>query len=85
MAPRLFLDGRIDLLRDAQIFSTVNANSDYWKIEIDGCNKDKMMLGSYHRPQMFIQTMLGLKNALLTSESTMARILLIVNRHCKLV
>lgn len=57
------MDECIDSLRSAKIFSTLDANSGYWKIEIDPRDRDKTTFTSHHGLYRFVRMPLGLKNA----------------------
>lgn len=53
----------INLLGKASFFSTLDANSEYWQIEINDANKDKTAITSYHSLCRFVRMPFGLCNA----------------------
>lgn len=57
------MDKGIDYLGDAAVFSTLDANSGYWQMEIGECDRDKFLFTSYHGRYRFIGMPFGLRNA----------------------
>lgn len=68
---RLPMDECTDSLEKATVFSTLDANSGYWRIEIDEGNQEKTALTSNCRPHLFMKMAFGLKNALATFQMAM--------------
>lgn len=60
-----------DSLGEAKIFSTLESNSGYWKIEIDKRDWSKTAFTSHHGPFQFMRIPLGFKNALATFRRAM--------------
>ena len=57
------MDECIDNLGDAKIFSTLDANSGYWRILIEPKDRDKTMFKTHFRAYAFPRMSFGLKNA----------------------
>lgn len=47
--PLSVLDELIDSLADAQVFPTLDANSGYWRVEVDRSDGEKISFTSHHR------------------------------------
>lgn len=58
------MDEYIDSLGKATVFSTLNANSGYWQIEIYEKHRDETAFTSNHGPFQVIRISFGLRNAL---------------------
>lgn len=54
------MDKGIDFFDEAAVFSTLEANSGYWKIEIESEDRDEADFTSYHRPHRFLRMRIGL-------------------------
>lgn len=67
-------DECIFYLDEAAIFSTSNASSGYWDVEIGEADQDETACTSHHQLGRFICITLGLQNASKTSQSTMEAI-----------
>ena len=61
--PSLRMDGCIDSLGDATVFTTPDCNSRYWQVEIAEEDRDKTTFASHCGLYRFIDMPLGLKNA----------------------
>ena len=57
------MDECIDSLGDARVFSTLDANSGYWQIEVDPNDRDKTAFTSHFGLYRFKRMPFGLKNA----------------------
>ena len=57
------MDECMDSLGTAKTFSTLDANSGYWQVEIDPKDRDKTAFTSHHGLYRFIRMPFGLKNA----------------------
>lgn len=57
------MGNRIDSIGDAIIFSTVEANSDYWQIEVSRDDYEKKKFISNHSLYQFHSMFSGLQNA----------------------
>lgn len=64
------MDECINLLGEAMIFSTLDASSDYWQVEIDKCNREKTVF-SIHGLYQFFCMPFELKNAPVTFQRAM--------------
>lgn len=69
----------IDSLRKAAVFSTLDANSKYWRVETDEKDHNKTDFTSHHRLHQFIRILFGLRKTPATFQRTMNIILLSVN------
>lgn len=54
LLPRM--DKCMESLGDAQVFSTLDASSGYWKTKVEDGNRDKMAFKSHNGPLCFICT-----------------------------
>lgn len=66
---------RIDFIGEAQIFLKLDANSGYWRIEIDECDRSKTAFTSHHGLFSFVRIPFTLNNAPLTFQRVMDVIL----------
>ena len=57
------MDECIDSLGDAEIFTSLDANSGYWQIEMDAATKDRSAFVSHHGMYQFVRMPFGLRNA----------------------
>lgn len=62
----------IDSLVKATVFSTLDANSGFWRIKIEDADREKTAFTLHHSLYYFIQMPFGLQNAAGTSQRTMA-------------
>lgn len=65
----------VDYFRDADMFSTLDANLDYWKVEIDECNRGKTAFTSHYDRNQFSRKRFEQNNALTTSQQAIDVIL----------
>lgn len=79
------MDECIDSLGQATIFTTLDANSGYWQIEIDDDGRDKTSFTSHHGLFRFKRMPFGLKNAPGTSQRVVDVILATVKWQFALV
>lgn len=73
--PFLRMNEFIDSLRDAKVSSRRDANSGYWRIEVDDRDQDKTAITSHYGPYKFIGVPLWLENATVALLGAMAVIL----------
>lgn len=57
------MDEHIDSLRDVCVFTTLDCNSRYWRVEISEEDRDKATFMSHHEMYRFTRMPLRLKNA----------------------
>lgn len=69
--PIVQMDECIDSLRDALIFSTVDANHSYWQVETEDPDRNMTSFTFHHGLYWFSGMQLGLCNALRTFHRTM--------------
>lgn len=79
------MDQCIDSLGEATVFSTLNANSGYWQVEIEEHYRNKTPFPSHHNLCSFVRMPFGLKNAPGTFQQTMDVIVACVNWQFALV
>lgn len=83
--PISLMDKCIDSLCKATVFSTLDANSAYWYIEIDDAEKKKTAITSNHGLFRFVRIPFKLQNAPETFQRTMDMISSCVKRQIVLV
>ena len=79
------MDECIDSLGDARIFSTLDANSGYWRIPIAPKDQDKTSFTMHFGTYAFTRMLFGLKNVLATYQRAIDKILTSVKWQFALV
>lgn len=79
------MDECIFSLGEAEVFSTLNANSSYWQAEVKETNRNKTAFTSYHGLHRFVQMLSGLKNIPGTFQWAMEVIMSLVKWQSALV
>ena len=79
------MDECIDSLGDATLFTTLDANSGYWQVEIDPADRDKTTFTSHFGLYRFLRMPFGLRNAPATFQRAMDVILASVRWQVALV
>lgn len=79
------MDECIDSFRQAAVFSTVDVNCGYWRVEVEKTERDKTAFTSHRVLYQLIQMPFGLKNVPGTSQRAMDVILFPVKRQFVLV
>lgn len=75
----------LDSLGKEHIFSTLDANYEYWQIKLDDCDKEKVTLKSHHGLYRCLRMPFSPKNTSSTSQRVMENLLLMGKRKFALV